>query len=239
MPTNIVEVDTYTATIQVPNDTEDANQSSLKDTFVQALANRTNRHKLHKLGDGVTSVTEALTVDGAGAITYSAGKWPGLSSRVITRIQDTFGGFSSASWSRNSNGLWVQLTANTDEVLFPLNNLIDGASLTSVIVRVDGDLAGGGSHGGLPATMPRLTVYRRDDGASLTQLGQATDSSSSVGAYDAAHEITVSGLTDTIDEAKPYFASLRGESGANSIAAAFALIHLRATFTTTSVRPGG
>lgn len=51
MPTSITETSTFTASLSVPTDTEGATSASLKDTFVQGLANRT------KYLNGLTGTT--------------------------------------------------------------------------------------------------------------------------------------------------------------------------------------
>jgi hypothetical protein len=66
--------------------------------------------------------------------------------------------------------------------------------------------------------MPRLRVYEMTmaSGTNPT-LGDATDSSVDVAAYETLHTLAVTGLSTTIDVAtKRYTASLIGESGANS-----------------------
>lgn len=89
-----------------------------------------------------------------------------------------------------------------------------GATLSSVSVSIHPD-----SHGSLPANMPFLRVYKTAFATgTATQIGStATDSSANTTAYDAAHTITVGGLTEVIDRsAYSYHTEFFAESGANS-----------------------
>lgn len=133
-------------------------------------------------------------------------------SRSVTRIQQSF--FSSddlASWAINEYGDAVQaLSTTTQHASCPLL-LPHGAVLTSVSVAV---LPSGG-HGALPATMPVLHVIRHASPAH-TSLGNASDSSADVSAYEATHSITVSGLSVTVDRTlHRHSVRLTGEAGAN------------------------
>lgn len=76
---------------------------------------------------------------------------------------------------------------------------------------------GAGGHGGLPGTMPNISLYREEPGAGgSTLLGSQDDASASVGAYETLHTILLSGLTETVARSYLYRLVLLGETGANA-----------------------
>jgi len=92
--------------------------------------------------------------------------------------------------------------------------------LTGVLVGAQIVIDPSGGHGGLPANMPTLGLYRREmGGGSAALLGSQVDTSASVGAYEAEHLIEITGLSEDADDPHAmYVISFGGESGANSIA---------------------
>lgn len=62
MPSNITDSDTFTTTVQAPNDGETANAASLITTFVQALANRTKWLYNRLTGTSVLALLGTLTL---------------------------------------------------------------------------------------------------------------------------------------------------------------------------------
>jgi hypothetical protein len=87
--------------------------------------------------------------------------------------------------------------------------------VTGATARVAGDAGGGGPHGALPATLPRLWLYDLLDGV-VTPNAQ-TDTSGGVAAYDAAHDIVLSGLSIPIVKNRIFLAKFDGETGAGSL----------------------
>jgi hypothetical protein len=95
-----------------------------------------------------------------------------------------------------------------------------GAVLIGAKIVVDP----GTGRGGLPATMPEITLYRRDMGSGASSLGSQVDTSGSVGAYETEHDIEITGLTEDADDPDAmYIVSIEGESGANSQTGAIVL----------------
>lgn len=153
-----------------------------------------------------------------------------VASRSVTRVQQAFFASTDLSvWTVNQYGDAEQQTNDTlNYATCPLL-LPHGATLTQVYVRV---LPSAG-HGGLPGTMPVVSVIRHAMPAH-TSLGSATDNSANVGAYEAVHNISVSGLSVSVDRSLyRYSVRLAGESGANFVAGmqAFAVV---CTYTITS-----
>lgn len=173
-------------------------------------------------GDREQALAKLLGVNGSNQVT------------VCLPLTDSYGGLA-ANWSLGTaagypfSPYWLQF-ANTyaGNVIFPLN-LPVGAKLTTITAR----LAGGGpfvapsTHSGLPATKPRLTIARVTDGVP-TLVGNVTDSSSTTGAYDAMHTLTLT-ANHTVQAGCSYHAVVEGESGTNSLPAALTLANLSYT----------
>jgi hypothetical protein len=86
-------------------------------------------------------------------------------------------------------------------------------TLTSIALSVKG----AGGHGGLPGTMPNISIYREVPGAGgSTLLGTQSDTSASTGAYETLHTITVAGLTEALTQTNLYRLVVLGETGANA-----------------------
>ena len=92
-----------------------------------------------------------------------------------------------------------------------------------VLKEIHATLLGSAGHAGLPATMPRLRLLRQDTGSSgaPTALGDQSDTSASVGAYEVPHSVSIAGLSEVIahDGGNRYYVRIDGEAGANSQAA--------------------
>lgn len=116
----------------------------------------------------------------------------------------------SLNWSQiaisgGSLSLWFEL------------DVPSGAQLTSVAAY----LKGAGAHSALPATMPKLELFKQSDSGSgpiRTTVFSVTDSSANAAAYDAHHVISAVGLTEAIQR-NTYLYKLRitGEAGANAL----------------------
>lgn len=155
---------------------------------------------------------------------------PILVSRQLTLVLPMLGESASGNWSLVSNeyGNW-QNTASGGTMIFRLL-LPHGQQLNAVTLR----WKGAAGHGALP-TMPTVTLRRIDANGGDTTLGSQTDTSGNVGAYEATHDITVSGLTHTIDRTLyRYVLTMVGETGGNFVANAKA-VAVKATVTCTSL----
>lgn len=183
---------------------------------------------------GATDINGTTTLDGATTaanFTMSSTNKVKLASRSITRIQPYFFVTEAPTvWTANFWGEAEQLLDNsTDPASCPIR-VPHGAVLTAVSVRV----AAVGGHGGLPGTMPRIFVTRHNDTGAHTSLGNQIDTSASTGTYQTAHDITLSGLSETIDRTLyRYSARLTGEAGANFIAGLRA-VYVSCTYTITA-----
>lgn len=93
------------------------------------------------------------------------------------------------------------------------------ATLTDIIIT----LAGQTGHAGDPpaTTMPRVQLYRqsRTSTAAPTLVGTVTDATATSAAYEVAHSISITGLSEALlhDGGNRFYLELRGETGGNAI----------------------
>lgn len=213
----------------LPNDGGDPWQYSsiLKDAgaskgLIAKLFDRTQwlRGVYDALATGVTSLsttvgthTTSLAALVGGTLAVAGVK---LSSQSITRhVAAWFTGASdvlgAAQWYVLASGRPAQILAAAP-VFFPLD-VPHGATLTAVSIAVDPD----SSHGTMTGvTRPTLEVLKVDSAGAETLVGTQLDTNVLLAAYEAAHTIAVSGLSETINRSTyTYVAVLRGEDGAN------------------------
>ncbi|WP_437591483.1 hypothetical protein [Sorangium sp. So ce1000] len=136
-----------------------------------------------------------------------------LGSRSVTR-RTRSAPFGATNFSVDADSFVTQTSTSASAVSWELD-VPHGATLTSVTIRVQPN-----THGSLPATMPQIRVLRTSSNEITGQIvGSVTaDSSGSVGAYNAAHSITISGLSEVIDRSQyNYYVKLEGEASTNSM----------------------
>jgi hypothetical protein len=199
MPTNITDVDTFTATLQVPNDGEAVNQDSLLSTFAQGLANRTAYMR-----KGIPGIATSYRLD----IPLAAIR--NLSSRFESNNGDI--------------GLIQSSVADPGGLTFPIYLPIHG-QMTAVHAIVCGASASG-SHASLPATLPSLALYRqtRNAGgarAAAIYMTGVSDPSANAAAYNLNHLISITSLAEVLNPDMGYSVSITGETGAGSEANKF------------------
>lgn len=88
---------------------------------------------------------------------------------------------------------------------------------------------GDGVHGALPANKASVQLVEVRPGISTLTLATLVDSSVSVGAYEAIHTESTTGLSLVLDRSKIYALQLKAENGANSLASGY--VWLGATVT--------
>jgi hypothetical protein len=74
--------------------------------------------------------------------------------------------------------------------------------------------ASGGS--GLPGTMPNISLDYITTLGALTNVGSATDSSANEAAYEAFHNISITGLSHTVAASRRYILTVVGDSASSS-----------------------
>jgi hypothetical protein len=180
----------------------------------------TNGATVSGAGTLTASCTGGLVVSGAGGITLStAGANITLASRSVTRTQSLAGApdLLFANWV--SNGVdWYNGNTGAGLFLF-MDRLPHAGVITSVTVKYEGATGHAAFPGGAPATMPSLELIKVGSLGSTSSIGTVSDTSASAGVYEAAHAITISGLSETTDlTTDRYVLVFTAESGINSIA---------------------
>ena len=111
---------------------------------------------------------------------------------------------------------WYQNNVTTARPIWFALPFLPGDSIVNIFVRVDGN-ANNVAHGALPAVMPQIELWSVDINGVFTSLQTAVDGSASQAAYDAPHNILLSGgvFPFTVG-ANRLYVCVRGETGANS-----------------------
>lgn len=150
----------------------------------------------------------------------------GLSTRVVTRHQDMIAMSLSGNWEPlpgTEANSWRN-TASGGTLWVTLENLPDGATLSSVVVKFRGasghpdPVDGGGSD----LVMPRFELFRITSAGAQESMGTAVDTVTAADAYEATnpHSITLSVISNaTIDLATYRYAiEFTAELGTNYVA---------------------
>jgi hypothetical protein len=107
-------------------------------------------------------------------------------------------------------------TSNHESATWGLGFVPDGASITKYGVSITPV----GGHGGLPAQLPRLRLYKKSfSSGTLTLIDEVTDPSASLPAYETHHTITKTLATpEPVDHSLVgYFLVFIHESSTNAI----------------------
>lgn len=135
-----------------------------------------------------------------------------------TRLAPLFAGFSPVGFTPGYLGglIWGQ-SANPGSVVISLPMI--EASGTAKLTSVSAWFKPVSGHGALPATQPKLTIWRQpSDGSAPVSLGTLTLTAASVVLYEVPQvlAITIAAGGHTIDNTQSYHAIFEGETGANS-----------------------
>ena len=201
---NVTELDEFTTNVPVIDDGDTCGNVEHLAT-AQALANRTKH-----LRKGIQGLAISLT------------------KRIpLAAMGQEFARFATVTSSVAN--YWLQ-TDVTDQgrIRFPIPHSVLGK-----INKVTAHVAGG-SHGALPATLPRLRVVWTDitlTTGAPTNLADVVDPSPSQATYDAKHIIQTGNLAETILSTRDYYVEIRGEAGANSANNQFRILALEVEFT--------
>jgi hypothetical protein len=119
--------------------------------------------------------------------------------------------------STGSNEIvWNQADVSAPVKLFWF---ICGLPPTGTINLISCTIQGASGHAAVPATMPKLSLFRHVVGGSPALVTSITDTAATVGAYHAARALVLNAPTFAGEEIQPncrYFFCLEGEAGANS-----------------------
>jgi len=168
---------------------------------------------------GTQTITGAKTFDDLNISTANPIKY---TSRNITRAEGTFGAqFDPSQWEHTPLSLGAYrlrslVTTAGATVAIPIHPP-HNSTLSAVSARLVPDT---GVHANAPATMPTVALVRvqRTGGSNTLSIGSVTDPTNSSGAaYEAAHQVNLTGLSATIDRTTyDYYVVVTNESGANS-----------------------
>lgn len=198
MPTPVVESDAWTTTINVPNDTEGANQASLLSNFVQGLANRTTH-----LRKGIPGIASSYQLE--------------VPLAAIQSASDRFTG--------NASG-WLQTDVASGGPLYIVLPRVPYGKIDELHVLVSAfghaALPANKPQVGLfrwnatPGDPAVGSSYAAPVGGAYT-----VDPSAAVADYDKVHLISATGMNYTPDPYELIQLVIWGESGANAVADRF------------------
>lgn len=191
MPEPLIEVAEFTADVTVPVAADPRTAASVR-TPLQALANRTKHinDKLDLLLPGYGADRELVIP--LGAAVNSPDKWR----------------FDAPPY------IWTQISTSVP-IIGVWNLRLPHRGL---LTRLRVSLEGAGSHVGLPAVMPTVSLIQRGDtNSSGTLVATATDGSASTGAYQSGHIVELASLTENLGQGREYSLVITGESSTNAL----------------------
>lgn len=175
------------------------------------------------VGGGAYAPATQIDIGGSG-LKLSNGNLLGYNSRSVVRHLALVADSASGNWSLASTPrLAWQNTASGGTLWIALEGLPHNNVLSTLSLRWIGATGHSAFPGGAPV-MPSITLYRIDQDGTQTSIATVSDTSASAGAYEAAHSITLSSITHTIDRTLyRYVLEVAGETGANFISGGKAL----------------
>jgi len=203
MASAVSETTVYEASVIGPDGGDPRTAASVRDGL-QDLANRSKYLKVR--ADALNSYFGSSGVAGVGEC-----------------MQNLAGVALAANWDWAQDGTYgpIQKNATVGTVLRVPFVVPAGVTITDVRVYIKP----AGAHGGLPAVMPAIQTKYLDITGTLNNVGTSqSDTSGSVGAYEAVHSITKTGLSFVTGAAGHLFVDLTAESGANSLVGCLMLV---------------
>lgn len=178
---------------------------------------------LNTLHSTVVKLSGSQTITGAKIfddLTLSVANLLKYAPRTITRVYSLDGAqFDSTKWEFTPTGTysWRVRTTAVDanaHLTIPVR-VPHNASISAVSAR----LVPNTGHGALPVQPTiRLVRMQRTGGSTETSLGSFQDNQGTVGAYETAHQLNLTGLGVTVDNtAYDYAIVITGESGGNAL----------------------
>lgn len=212
MSSPLTETNSYDATVVAPDVGDPMAIGPLR-TAMGSLANRTKNldARVNAIGSSPNTWTAAQTFDD---VTISGTNKVKLAARSITRVQQLIVSANEVSFLADTEGSYLQQGA-FGYLAAPVR-IPHGATLTAVALIVQG----ASGHAALPTAKPSMAMKSMSTAGAVVTIGSTpTDPSGTVAAYEAVHQITLSGLNEVIDRVtKRYFVYLTGEGGTNFIA---------------------
>jgi hypothetical protein len=138
-------------------------------------------------------------------------------SRTVYINASTPGAFDPADYAiatEQATRYWYALQTTACYLYLPLTMVQPAAR----IIGIEAQVKGASGHGDLPSSKPNLALVRQaPDGSATTNVASQTDTSGSVGAYEATHTITIADLT-SVPVDYVWEILITSESGTNSVA---------------------
>lgn len=126
------------------------------------------------------------------------------------------------TWDRTASSpggalIQTQVDATAQYIaMFPVV-LPPGDDILAVTTVLHGTIGSAGAHADLPGLMPQIALVSVDAAGTQTTIDTVTDSSASVGAYDANHSVVLAlGAPETVSGSNAYYVLVLGEAGSDS-----------------------
>jgi hypothetical protein len=189
---NLVEVATFTANVSVPEDGVDPRNVTTVEPAFQALADRTAHLRAQQYG--------RLWVFGPPA--FLGADW---NNNQGTNVSSNM--FRSTAASAGGPGL----------ILMPVIRMPAAGTITGFGMNID---PVDNSRPNPPATKPTIALHSWNQVAVRTIHSTATDPSATGAAYEAAHAVSVTGLSIALSQVThcQWYLSITNETGADSSA---------------------
>lgn len=157
--------------------------------------------------------------------------WPALETRNVSNWAPPCGfQFDPAGFVATLSASHVQI-ASLYYMRFVLS-LPTGVAITAVRLPV----MRGSTGSGLPGTMPNISLDYMTSAGAFTNVGSAVDTSANEAAYEAFHNISLTGLNHTVALGRRYFLTLTGDSASSSTANGLQVWQPFVDLTVTSMR---
>lgn len=209
MAHNLVDVDTWTAAITVPDDGDAANAASVE-AGMQDLGDR--------------SLYLRNRIPGAAA-THTV---------VVPSMVANVGTASSARFVQEEECVLQNDVTDSGWVKMPIFGIPTVCTIALAKLYVTG-LYSAGAHAGLVETPPMFWIDRVDmtTGVATSITGDVSDPHAGVNLalYETMHAITSPALAEVTSATRSYYLNIRGEGGANATANKFAYYALALTIT--------
>lgn len=181
----------------------------------------------YDMGQKLANRVEFLKERVVPTITSDPYYWP------MSPMPQTAANWLAKAHSAGAFGLVQDISAAPENFVLSLDGHIKNGVLREIHVTVIAEAGHAAFPGGKPATMPTLTLLRQDPGLSSgpTVVATFVDASASAGVYEAIHDLSITGLSETFthDGGQRHYLMVAGEGGANNIPG-LAVLNVRGYF---------
>ena len=209
MPQNVVDADTWTATVQCRADGE-AVDGAGQLLIAQDLADRT---------------------------LYVKNRVPGAAATYVLKVPVMLGPYGTARFTLSAAGIYHSDITDSGNERVPIFGLPSSGTITTFTAYVDGLYDLGAAHPNLVGTPPRVYLNYKDKAVAGVTISNAMFvddpfASTNQVAYEVPHSISpVAPVAHAINADYSYFFRITGEAGANATADKFAVYGFDITIT--------